>query len=328
MHSYSAREASLDLVRHKKVAILGYGSQGHAQALNLRDSGVKSLKVGLPAASASVAKAKADGFSVVTPDKAAAWADITMMLAPDEIQATLYARDLLPNFPTGAALGFAHGFNIHFGYITPRPDLDVFMVAPKQAGPAVRRLYEERKGAPCLVAVHQDKSGQAMKFALSYAEALMRNHAGIYETTFKEECEVDLFGEQAVLMGGIPFLMRAAYETLVKASYDPEMAYFKCLQQAKLVTDLIAERGVAAMYGAVSNTAEYGGYVAGPKLVTEQTHAAMQQLLADVQSGAFAKAWMAENKTGHAWFAEQRREMAASDMEEAGKRLRKTSRDA
>lgn len=328
MRSYSGKDIDRGLIRTKKISIIGYGSQGRAQALNLRDSGVKSIKIGLPAASASVERAKKDGFTVATPQMAAAWADVVMMLAPDETQARLYAEELAPNLPRGVALGFAHGFNIHFGYITPRPDLDVFMVAPKEAGPTFRRLYEQKQSTACLVAVHQDVSGKALQIALSYADALGCTQAGIYGTTFKDECEVDLFGEQAVLFGGLPLLMQAAYETLVRAGYSPEMAYFKCVQQVKLVTDLIAERGIAEMLKAVSNTAEYGGYVAAPKIVTEQTYVAMQQLLTDIQSGTFAKAWIGENKAGQPWFKEQRKKVESAHIEEAGKLLRKTYKGA
>lgn len=309
-------------LKGKRVAIVGYGSQGRAHAANLRDSGIRDLRVALPAGSSSKPKAEADGFSVTLPAEAVAWADVVMLLAPDELQPAIYETDIGPHLRDGASLAFAHGFAVHFGYIVPSAGVDVWMVAPKEVGPAVRARYQAGGGAPCLLAVHQDATGQARALALAYAEAMGCCRGGMMETTFKDECEVDLFGEQAVLIGGVPSLMRAAFETLVEAGYSPEMAYFKCVQQVKLVTDVIHQGGIAALSRVISNTAEYGGYVAGPRLVTKQTKGAMKALLTDIQSGNFARDWMKENQAGKAGFSARRQKDAKHSVELAGEALR------
>lgn len=304
---------------NRKIAIIGYGSQGRAQALNLRDSGA-AVKVGLRAGSANIAKAQAEKLEVLSIAEAVKRADVTVLLTPDETQAEIYEKELVPNLKQGASLAFAHGFNVHFGFIKPRADVDVWMVAPKEVGPVVREAYEKGEGVSGLIAVHQDATGNAMKLAREYAQAI--GCKGLIETTFREECEVDLFGEQAVLFGGLPPLMRAAYETLAEAGYAPEMAYFKCVQQVQLVANAIAARGIAGMSEIISNTAEYGGYIAAPKLVTADTKQAMKQLLADIQSGKFANAWMAENEKGLPDFKAARAQAEEHPVEKAGKKLR------
>lgn len=322
MRVYYDRDADVNLIKSKKVAVIGYGSQGHAHAANLRDSGVKDVRVALRPDSISVAKAKNSKFEVLSPAEAAKWADVVMVLVPDELQADLYKNDIAPNLKKGAALAFAHGFNIHFQLIEPRADLDVYMIAPKGPGHTVRSEYQKGGGVPCLVAVHQNASGNALDIALSYASAIGGGRSGIIETTFKEECETDLFGEQAVLCGGISHLIQAGFETLVEAGYAPEMAYFECLHETKLIVDLIYEGGLANMRYSVSNTAEYGDYVTGPRIVTEETKKEMKRVLADIQSGRFARDWMLENKSGGASFKATRRRQAEHPIEEIGEKLR------
>ena len=322
MRVYYDRDADVNLIKGKKIAIVGYGSQGHAHALNLRDSGVKDIASALKESSATRKKAEAEKLKVMTPAEAAKWADVMMVLTPDELQADIYANDLAPNLKQGAALAFAHGLNIHFKLIDPRPDLDVFMIAPKGPGHTVRSEYQRGAGVPCLVAIAQNPSGNAMEIALSYASALGGGRAGIIETTFKEECETDLFGEQAVLCGGLTSLIQAGYETLVEAGYSPEMAYFECLHEVKLIVDLIYQGGMADMRYSISNTAEYGDYVSGPRVVTEETKKEMKRILADIQQGRFVSQWMQECKAGQPSFKAMRRNAANHPIEEVGQRLR------
>ncbi|HYE48209.1 MAG TPA: ketol-acid reductoisomerase [Azospirillaceae bacterium] len=322
MRVYYDRDADVNLIKGKKVAVVGYGSQGHAHALNLRDSGVGEVVVALRAGSATAKKAEGAGFRVLTPAEAAAWADVVMILTPDELQAEIYAQDLAPNLKQGAAIAFGHGLNIHFRLIEPRPDLDVFMIAPKGPGHTVRGEYQKGGGVPCLVAVHQNASGNALEVALSYASAIGGGRSGIIETTFREECETDLFGEQAVLCGGVTKLIQAGFETLVEAGYAPEMAYFECLHEVKLIVDLIYEGGIANMRYSISNTAEYGDYVTGPRIVTAETKAEMKRVLDDIQSGRFVRDWMLENKAGLPSFKATRRREAEHPIEEVGQRLR------
>lgn len=321
MKTYHDSDADLLLLRGKKIAIIGYGSQGRAQALNLRDSGM-NVRVGLKQKSKSLAKAAADKMDVAPVKDVVAWADIVMLLAPDELQADIYAKDIAPHIRLGASLAFAHGFNVHFGFITPRKDLDVWEVAPKDTGAKVRSEYARGHGAPCLVAVHQNKTGKAFELALAYGAAIGAGRAGMTKTTFREECEVDLFGEQAVFFGGLVPLMRSAFETMVEAGYPPEMAYFRCVQQVRLVTDAICEHGIAGTQKIISNTAEYGGYIAGPRLITKNTKKEMKRLLKDIQSGKFARAWMNENKDGGRKFKAMRAKNASHPIEKPGKKLR------
>jgi ketol-acid reductoisomerase len=304
------------------VAVIGYGSQGHAHARNLHDSGVRDVVVGLRPGSAGVAKAEAAGLKVLGPSEAAAWADVVMILTPDEGQGDLYRDHLAGNMKAGSAIAFAHGLNIHFNLIDPRADLDVFMIAPKGPGHTVRSEYERGGGVPCLVAVAQNPSGNALEIALSYASAIGGGRAGIIETSFKEECETDLFGEQVVLCGGLTELIKAGFETLVEAGYAPEMAYFECLHEVKLIVDLIYEGGIANMNYSISNTAEYGEYVTGPRIVTAETKAEMKRVLADIQSGRFTRDWMLENKVNQASFRATRRRQAEHPIERVGERLR------
>jgi ketol-acid reductoisomerase len=322
MRVYYDRDADVNLIKGKKVAILGYGSQGHAHALNLRDSGVKEVAVALRAGSATAKKAEAEGLKVYTPAEAAKWADVIMVLAPDELQAAIYRDHLHDNMKQGAALAFAHGLNIHFKLIEPRADLDVYMIAPKGPGHTVRSEYQRGGGVPCLVAVAQNASGNAVEIALSYASAIGGGRAGVIETTFKEECETDLFGEQAVLCGGLSALITAGFETLVNAGYAPEMAYFECLHEVKLIVDLMYEGGIANMRYSISNTAEYGDYTRGPRVVTEETKAEMKRILDDIQSGRFARDWMLENAAGQPSFKAMRANHAQHQIEEVGGRLR------
>ena len=314
MRVYYDRDADVNLIKSKKVAIVGYGSQGHAHALNLKDSGVKELAVALRPGSAGVAKAEGAGLQVLDPTAAAKWADVVMVLTPDEGQGDLYREHLGPNMRPGTALAFAHGLNIHFNLIEPRADLDVFMIAPKGPGHTVRSEYLRGGGVPSLVAVAQNASGNALDVALSYASANGGGRAGIIETTFKEECETDLFGEQVVLCGGLV--------ELIKAGYAPEMAYFECLHEVKLIVDLIYEGGIANMNYSISNTAEYGEYVTGPRIVTPETKAEMKRVLSDIQLGRFARDWMLENKVGQTNFKAMRRATAAHPIEEVGAKLR------
>ena len=322
MRVYYDRDADVNLIKSKKVAIVGFGSQGHAHALNLKDSGVPDVAVALRAGSSSAAKAEAQGLKVMTPAEAAGWADVLMILTPDEGQADLYYADLAPNMKDGATMAFAHGLNIHFNLIEPRPDLNVIMIAPKGPGHTVRGEYLGGGGVPCLIAVAQDAAGGAMDIGLSYASAIGGGRAGIIETSFREECETDLFGEQAVLCGGLVELIKAGFETLTEAGYAPEMAYFECLHEVKLIVDLIYEGGIANMNYSISNTAEYGEYVTGPRIVTSETKAEMKKVLEDIQSGRFTRDWMLENKVHQASFKATRARNAAHPIEAVGTRLR------
>src|SRR5512142_2618772 len=323
MRVYYDRDADLNLIKGKKVAIIGYGSQGHAHALNLRDSGVKEVAVALRKSSAGVKKAEGEKFKVMDVAEAAKWADVMMMLTPDELQGDIYRESLAGNLKQGAALMFAHGLNVHFNLIEPRSDLDVMMIAPKGPGHTVRSEYQRGAGVPVLMAIHQDASGNAHELGLSYASAIGGGRAGIIETTFKEECETDLFGEQAVLCGGLVELIKAGYETLTEAGYAPEMAYFECLHEVKLIVDLIYEGGLSYMRYSVSDTAEYGDYTRGPRIVTEQTRAEMKKILSEIQSGQFAREWMEENKTGRKKFLAMRAEQENQPIEKVGAELRK-----
>jgi ketol-acid reductoisomerase len=322
MRVYYDRDADVNLIKGRKVAIIGYGSQGHAHANNLKDSGVAEVVVALRKGSAGVAKAEGAGFKVMDPAEAAKWAEVVMVLTPDEGQGDLYRDKLGPNMKEGAALMFAHGLNVHFNLIEPRADMDVLMVAPKGPGHTVRSEYQRGGGVPCLVAVAQNASGNALELGLSYASAIGGGRAGIIETTFKEECETDLFGEQVVLCGGLVELIKAGYETLVEAGYAPEMAYFECLHEVKLIVDLIYEGGIANMNYSISNTAEYGEYVTGPRIITDATRAEMRRVLADIQSGRFARDWMLENRVNQASFKATRRKLAEHPIEQVGEKLR------
>ena len=322
MRVYYDRDADLNLIKGKNVAIIGYGSQGFAHALNLKESGVPNVAVALRKGSTSAAKAEGAGLKVMEVAEAAKWADVVMMLTPDELQGEIYANDIAPNLKQGAALLFAHGLNIHFNLIEPRKDLDVAMVAPKGPGHTVRGEYLKGGGVPCLIAVHQNASGNAHELGLSYASAIGGGRAGIIETTFREECETDLFGEQVVLCGGLVELIRAGFETLTEAGYAPEMAYFECLHEVKLIVDLIYEGGIANMNYSVSNTAEYGEYVTGPRIVTPATKAEMKRVLEDIQSGKFTRDWMLENKVNQTSFKATRARNNAHPIEEVGARLR------
>jgi ketol-acid reductoisomerase len=322
MRVYYDHDADVNLIKGKKIAVIGYGSQGHAHANNLKDSGAKEVVVGLRPGSATAQKAEAAGFKVMSAAEAAKVADVVMVLTPDELQADIWETDLKPNMREGAAIAFAHGLAVHFKLIEPRPDLDVFMIAPKGPGHTVRSEYQRGGGVPCLVAVAQNSSGNALEIALSYASAIGGGRAGVIETTFKEECETDLFGEQAVLCGGLTQLIQAGYETLVEAGYAPEMAYFECLHEVKLIVDLIYEGGMANMRYSISNTAEYGDYTRGPRIVTAETKAEMKRVLDDIQSGRFARDWVLENKAGQASFKAMRRRAAEHPIEQVGEKLR------
>ena len=322
MRVYYDRDADLNLVKGKKVAVIGYGSQGHAHVLNMRDSGVKELAVALRKGSASAKKAETEKLKVMEVKKAAEWADVLMMLTPDELQGDIYREDLHGHMKAGSALLFAHGLNVHFNLIEPRKDIDVLMVAPKGPGHTVRSEYQKGGGVPCLLAIHQDASGNSHDLGLSYAAAIGGGRAGVIETSFKEECETDLFGEQVVLCGGLVELIRAGYETLVEAGYAPEMAYFECLHEVKLIVDLIYEGGIANMNYSISNTAEYGEYVTGPRIITSATKAEMKKVLADIQSGRFARDWMLENKVNQTSFKAMRAKAAAHGIEDVGVKLR------
>jgi len=322
MRVYYDRDADVNLVKSKKVAVVGYGSQDHAHALNMKDSGVKDVAVALRDGSASAKKAEAEGLGVMSATEAAKWADVVMVLVPDELQAALYTDHLRDNMKEGAALAFAHGLNIHFNLIEPRADLDVFMIAPKGPGHTVRSEYQRGGGVPCLVAVEQNATGNALEVALSYASAIGGGRSGIIETTFREECETDLFGEQAVLCGGLTSLIQAGYETLIEAGYAPEMAYFECLHEVKLIVDLIYEGGIANMRYSISNTAEYGDYVSGPRLIDASVKARMKEVLDDIQSGRFTSQWMSECHSGQPSFKAMRRRAAEHDIEKVGEKLR------
>ena len=322
MRVYYDRDADLNLIKGKKVAIIGYGSQGRAHALNLKDSGVKDIAIGLKPGSATAKKVEADGLKVMTVAEVAKWADLMMMATPDELQADIYKNEIAPNIRDGAAIAFAHGLNVHFGLIEPKSTVDVLMIAPKGPGHTVRGEYQKGGGVPCLIAVHQDTSGNAHDLGLSYACGVGGGRSGIIETNFKEECETDLFGEQVVLCGGLVELIRAGFETLVEAGYAPEMAYFECLHEVKLIVDLIYEGGIANMNYSISNTAEYGEYVTGPRIVTPETKAEMKRVLEDIQSGRFVRDWMLENAAGQPSFKATRRRAAEHPIEEVGQRLR------
>jgi ketol-acid reductoisomerase len=315
------KDCDLSLIRAKKVAIIGYGSQGHAHALNLNDSGVQ-VRVGLPATSKSVAKAKAAGLTVAPVAEAAAWADVIMLLVPDTTQSKLYAADVAPHLSKGKTLMFAHGFNIRFGTITPRPDVDVTMIAPKGPGHRVRETFQAGQGVPALIAVHQDASGKAHAQALSYAAGIGAARAGVLETTFAEETETDLFGEQAVLCGGASALVKAGFETLVEAGYQPEVAYFECLHELKLIVDLMYRGGLNYMRYSISDTAEYGDYVSGPRVVDGHARETMKKILEEIRSGAFAKKWIDENETGKKNFLAQRAKERDQTIEHVGEKLR------
>jgi ketol-acid reductoisomerase len=322
MRVYYDRDADVNLIKGKKVAIIGFGSQGHAHAMNLRDSGATDVVIALRPGSASAAKAEAAGFEVMSSADAAKVCDVLMLAVPDELQRDLYYEHLHANLKENAAIAFAHGLNVHFNLIEPRADLDVFMLAPKGPGHTVRAEYERGAGVPCLLAVHQDSSGNCHDIALSYGAAIGGGRAGIIETTFKEECETDLFGEQTVLCGGLSALIQAGFETLVEAGYAPEMAYFECVHEVKLIVDLIYEGGLANMRYSISNTAEYGDYTRGPRIVTDETKAEMKRILAEIQNGQFSREWMLENAVGQTSFKTTRRLQADHLLEETGERLR------
>jgi ketol-acid reductoisomerase len=322
MRVYYDRDADVGLIKSKKVAIVGYGSQGHAHAMNLRDSGVAEVAVALRPGSATAAKAEGAGFRVLSNAEAAQWADVIMMLAPDESQAGVWEQDLKPNMREGTALAFAHGLNVHFQLIEPRPDIDVFMIAPKGPGHTVRSEYSRGGGVPCLIAIAQDSTGNAHDIALSYASAIGGGRSGIIETTFKEECETDLFGEQAVLCGGLSHLIMAGFETLVEAGYAPEMAYFECLHEVKLIVDLMYEGGIANMRYSISNTAEYGDYSTGPRIITDDTKAEMKRVLADIQEGRYVKNFILDNRVGNPELKAKRKLQAEHQIEKVGEQLR------
>ena len=322
MRVYYDRDADVNLIKGKKIAIIGYGSQGHAHAMNLRDSGAKDVKIALRLGSGSAAKAEGSDFEVLDGSEAAKWADVVMMLSPDETQGETYREQLAPNMREGTALAFAHGLNIHFALIEPREDIDVFMIAPKGPGHTVRSEYQRGAGVPCLLAVHQDASGNCHDLALSYASAIGGGRAGIIETTFREECETDLFGEQAVLCGGLTALIMNGFETLVEAGYAPEMAYFECCHEVKLIVDLIYEGGIANMRYSVSNTAEYGDVTRGPRVVNSETKKEMKKILDEIQTGRFVQEWMQECSTGQPSFKALRRRGTEHAIEEVGERLR------
>ncbi len=322
MRVYYDRDCDLNLIKGKNVLIIGYGSQGRAHAMNLKDSGAENVRIALREGSTTALKAEADGFKVMTVAEGAAWADLMMMATPDELQAGIYTNDIAGNIRDGAAIAFAHGLNVHFGLIEPRETIDVLMVAPKGPGHTVRGEYEKGGGVPCLIAVHQDASGNAHDLGLSYACGVGGGRSGIIETNFREECETDLFGEQVVLCGGLVELIRAGFEVLVEAGYAPEMAYFECLHEVKLIVDLIYEGGIANMNYSISNTAEWGEYQSGPRIVTSETKAEMKRVLKDIQDGKFTSEWMQEWHAGAARFKAIRRNNDAHQIEEVGEKLR------
>lgn len=321
MKVYYDSEIDLEVIRGKKVAVIGYGSQGSAHSQNLRDSGV-DVVVGLRKGSKTEEEVRSAGLKVMDIESAAKWADVIMILTPDETQPEIYENYIKSNLSEGKMLMFAHGFNIHYNQIVPPAYVDVTMVAPKGPGILVRQQYVEGKGVPCLIAVHQDYTGKAKDVALSYAKAIGGSRAGVIETTFKDETETDLFGEQAVLCGGVVHLMVAGFETLVEAGYPPEMAYFECIHEMKLIVDLIYQGGISTMNSFVSNTAEYGEYVSGPRVITEETKKSMKKILEDIQTGRFAKDWILENKAGRPHFMKMREKWSKHPVEEVGKRLR------
>ena len=321
MKVYYEKEADINLLKGKTIAIIGYGSQGHAHALNLRDSGLEVI-VGQRPGGRNYELAKEHGFSPVSAAEAAAKADLIMVLLPDQHQAAVYENDIKPHLSAGKALLFAHGFNIHFQQIEPPKDVDVFLIAPKGPGHLVRRTFEEGGGVPCLVAIHQNATGKALEIGLAYAKGIGGARSGVIETTFREETETDLFGEQAVLCGGLTALVQAGFETLVEAGYAPEMAYFECLHEVKLIVDLMYEGGMAKMRNSISDTAEYGDYITGPKIITDETKKAMKGVLKDIQTGVFARDFILENKAGMASFTAQRRLHAEHPIEKVGGELR------
>jgi ketol-acid reductoisomerase len=322
MQVYYDRDADVGMIKKKKIAVIGYGSQGHAHALNLRDSGIKDVCVALREDSSSIKKAEAENLKVMTSAEAAKWADVVMVLSPDEGQAALYNDHLKDNLKQGAALAFAHGLSIYFRLIEPREDLNIFMVAPKGPGHTVRSEYVRGAGVPMLLAVHQDATGNAHDIGLAYASSIGGGRAGIIGTTFREECETDLFGEQSVLCGGLTSLIQAGFETLVEAGYAPEMAYFECVHEVKLIVDLIYEGGIANMRYSISNTAEYGDYASGPRIIDETVKARMKDVLNDIQSGRFTSQWMTECAAGQPSFKAMRRSAAEHEIEEVGAKLR------
>ncbi len=322
MRVYYDSDCDLKLIENKKIVIVGYGSQGHAHAQNLRDSGVKDVAIALRPGSATAAKAEGAGFKVLSNAEAAAWADIVMILAPDEHQAAIYAADYHDNMKPGAALAFAHGLNIHFGLIEAREDLDVIMIAPKGPGHTVRSEYVRGGGVPCLIAVDRDVSGNAHDIALAYASGVGGGRSGIIETNFREECETDLFGEQAVLCGGLTHLIQAGFETLTEAGYAPEMAYFECLHEVKLIVDLMYEGGIANMRYSISNTAEYGDITTGPRIITSETKAEMKRVLEDIQQGRFVKNFVLDNRAGQPELKAARKLAAGHPIEKTGAQLR------
>ena len=322
MRVYYDRDCDVNLIKDKKVAILGYGSQGHAHALNLRDSGAKNLVVALREGSPSAKKAEGEGLKVMGIAEAAAWCDVIMFTMPDELQAETYKKYVHDNIKPGSAIAFAHGLNVHFGLIEPKEGVDVIMMAPKGPGHTVRGEYTKGGGVPCLVAVHENASGKALEIGLSYCSAIGGGRSGIIETNFREECETDLFGEQAVLCGGLVELIRAGFETLVEAGYAPEMAYFECLHEVKLIVDLIYENGLAGMRYSVSNTAEYGDYTRGPRVIDAGTKARMKDILTEIQTGEFAREFVTENQAGQPSFKAKRRIGAGHELEVVGERLR------
>jgi ketol-acid reductoisomerase len=318
---YYEQDGNVSLLRGKTIGIIGYGSQGHAHALNLRDSGLDVL-VGLPESSQSRAKAESAGLRVLSTAAAAKEADVMMILVPDHVQGDLYASDIAPHLAPGKTMMFAHGFNIHFGQIAPPAGVDVSMIAPKAPGHRVREVFKEGQGTPALVAVHQDASGRALKTALAYAKGIGCTRAGALETTFAEETETDLFGEQAVLCGGVSALVKAGFETLVAAGYQPEIAYFECLHELKLIVDLMYRGGLSYMRHSISDTAEHGDYTGGPRLVTGETRAEMKRMLEEIRSGEYARRWIAEDQAGRPWFESRRREERAQQIEQVGAKLR------
>ena len=322
MKIYYEQDADLALIQDKKVAVIGYGSQGHAHALNMRDSGVKDVRVGLQPTSSSKAKAEAEGLTVMTPSEATEWADVVMILIPDEKQAVLWANEIEPHVRAGQHIMFGHGFNIHYNLIRPPANVDISLSAPKGPGHTLRDQYQRGFGLPGLVAIHQDATGTARDVALSYSKAIGNTRAGVIETSFREETETDLFGEQAVLCGGIVELIKAGFETLVEAGYAPEMAYFECLHETKLIVDLIYEGGIANMNYSISNTAEYGEYVSGPRVVDSETKKEMKKVLEDIQNGTFARNWVLENQAGAPGFHAMRSRMNSHLLEEVGEKLR------
>lgn len=322
MRVFYDSDADVNLIKDKNVAIVGYGSQGRAHALNLKDSGAKNIRIALREDSATIAKAQADGFEVLNVADAAKWADVMMMATPDELQADIYKEHIHNNLRDGAAIAFAHGLNVHFGLIEPKKTIDVIMIAPKGPGHTVRGEYQKGGGVPCLIAIDQDASGNAHDIALSYASGVGGGRSGIIETTFKEECETDLFGEQAVLCGGTTSLIKAGFETLVEAGYQPEVAYFECLHELKLIVDLLYEGGLEGMRYSISDTAQWGDFVSGPRVINEETKERMKEVLKDVQTGKFAKGWILENQAGRPQFNAINEAEKNHQIEQVGRELR------